>query len=729
MEEQYELNELIGRGSFGDVYRAVDRKTGKEVAIKIIDLDDTEDDVEDIQKEIGVLGETRSPYITEYYGSLVSETKLWISMEYMAGGSVFDLLDDGPPLDEVSISYVLRDLLMAVEYLHTEKKIHRDIKAANILLTAGGDVKVADFGVSAKLTKTVSKRKTFVGTPFWMAPEVIQNTDGYDEKADIWSLGITAMEMANGEPPFADLHPMRALFLIPKNPPPELEDHFSKPFKEFVGLCLRKSPTERPSAKELLKHRFVKYARKSAKLVDRISTDGSGPTAGGGKGRHARNYSWDFGSGTIRGSGGTVKGPPPGIPSMPEAGGADVASQPGAGKGGSSIDGRGDTGASSPLASPHSFASAPSSFSSSSHAGGEAGGHENGQQPPSQQQQVGAGTGTVRGPRGGAGSASADSTPYGTLERDRDRERGGRGVESGMGTVKAGSLGLPPGAQSPAAGSVRSVRSVRTIGRRPFSQAAGQGGEAGVMYGKGWGNEAEAAGSSADEPSDPGNADGKEMDGDRGLVDDPALQPEDSSTNLAEAKAAMAAERSKRPPRREESSADGSHSRTNGVEPPRSGHRAPPKAPPPISRRQSDEDRLAKMAQLQQAASPASPALSLLLLPVLKEMATEQAEGAALRGAAQVADALADLEHAMPGAADVLLTRLIHRIASTEDPALRGVRLQAAKKLSPLSSELPSSGFKKGEEGSSRPDAADNSGLSPFASFLLHRWKAQSMDS
>ncbi|KPP79732.1 mitogen-activated protein kinase kinase kinase kinase 5-like, partial [Scleropages formosus] len=261
-------------------------QTGELAAVKIIKLEPG-DDFSIIQQEIFMVKECTHQNIVAYFGSYLCREKLWICMEYCGGGSLQDIYHVTGPLSELQIAYVCRETLQGLAYLHTKGKMHRDIKGANILLTDNGDVKLADFGVAAKITATIAKRKSFIGTPYWMAPEVaaVEKNGGYNQLCDIWAVGITSIELAELQPPMFDLHPMRALFLMSKSSfqPPKLKDKnkWSAAFHNFVKVSLTKNPKKRPTADKLLSHIFVAQTgltrRLAVELLDKMNNPDSHP--------------------------------------------------------------------------------------------------------------------------------------------------------------------------------------------------------------------------------------------------------------------------------------------------------------------------------------------------------------------------------------------------------------------------------------------------------------------
>lgn len=249
----YQRLETIGRGAYGSVHKGVEIATGQVVAIKIVNLDgrdasDVDSEVESIRKEVGFLTQLHgAPNVTEYYGCYVDGPRIWIVMELANGGSVLSLMKASPGecLEERYTVVIIREVLIALRYLHKVPIIHRDMKAANVLVTASGKVMLCDFGVSAGLTPMAKKRNTLAGTPYWMAPEVLQTTPSYDTKADIWSLGIVIYEMTKGGPPNTHMNQFQVMDHIPKAKPPSLaEGEASKDMRDFMASCLCDQPSE-----------------------------------------------------------------------------------------------------------------------------------------------------------------------------------------------------------------------------------------------------------------------------------------------------------------------------------------------------------------------------------------------------------------------------------------------------------------------------------------------------
>uniref|UniRef100_A0A8C5XIU1 Mitogen-activated protein kinase kinase kinase kinase n=1 Tax=Microcebus murinus TaxID=30608 RepID=A0A8C5XIU1_MICMU len=287
--DHYDLLQRLGGGTYGEVFKARDKVSGDLVALKMVKME-PDDDVSTLQKEILMLKTCRHANIVAYHGSYLWLQKLWICMEFCGAGSLQDIYQVTGSLSELQIGYVCREVLQGLAYLHSQKKIHRDIKGANILINDAGEVKLADFGISAQIGATLARRLSFIGTPYWMAPEVaaVALKGGYNELCDIWSLGITAIELAELQPPLFDVHPLRVLFLMTKSgyQPPRLKEKgkWSAAFHNFVKVTLTKSPKKRPGATKMLSHQLVAQPGLNRGLIldllDKLRNPGKGAPIG-----------------------------------------------------------------------------------------------------------------------------------------------------------------------------------------------------------------------------------------------------------------------------------------------------------------------------------------------------------------------------------------------------------------------------------------------------------------
>ncbi|XVF51228.1 hypothetical protein PTKIN_Ptkin04bG0167800 [Pterospermum kingtungense] len=278
----YKLLEEVGYGASATVYRAIYLPSNDVVAVKCLDLDRCNSNLDDIRREAQTMSLIDHPNVIRAYCSFVVDSNLWVVMPFMSEGSCLHLMKIAYPdgFEEPAIGSILKETLKALDYLHRQGHIHRDVKAGNILLDNNGTIKLADFGVSACMFDSGDRqrsRNTFVGTPCWMAPEVLQPGSGYNSKADIWSFGITALELAHGHAPFSKYPPMKVLLMTIQNAPPGLDydrdKKFSKSFKEMVAMCLVKDQTKRPTAEKLLKHSFFKHAKPPELSVKKLFAD------------------------------------------------------------------------------------------------------------------------------------------------------------------------------------------------------------------------------------------------------------------------------------------------------------------------------------------------------------------------------------------------------------------------------------------------------------------------